>query len=240
MLNRIAIALISILFITPFVIRASSPRLTQEDFAAAASGCVSCHGTSTTKALSKETPTSHCPPAVGATTDVNYCLKCHTLAAAAPAFAWTVHQSHFGIHIAAKGQKATCDLCHQLDANGNFTLTGASNSPSFKTTADVVAKMPTYYVSRATSIHLDHTHGRQSVTCAACHGTTFPTQAPKKEQCFACHGTYEQLAEQSSFHFDALYPHSQSDPVECSNCHKAHKKSVLACNDCHSFTIPVP
>jgi hypothetical protein len=218
-----------------------NPGLLQDDFTSAAGGCASCHGTGNIKALSKEAPANHCPSAVGSVTDVNYCLKCHTTAASAPAFGWTVHRSHFATHIVAAGQKATCDLCHQLDAGGNFTLIGAVNSPTLKTTAAMVAKMPTYYLSAATSAFLDHTHGEQSAACASCHETAFPTQAPKKEQCFTCHGTYERLAEQSAFHHDTLYPHFGSGgPTECTACHKAHAKSVLGCNQCHSFTTRVP
>jgi len=205
-------------------------------------GCTTCHGTGTIKALVGEVPPGQTmldPQNPPVSTDVNYCLQCHTLAATAPAFSWTVHQSHFATEIAAAGKKATCDLCHTLDASGNFTLTGASNSPSFKTTAAVVAKMPTYYTSWATSKHLDHTHAQRSVTCALCHGRRFPEKRAEMEQCLTCHGSYQHVAELTK----NVYPNpheSHLGEIRCTLCHKAHANSELYCDLCHAFGLKVP
>jgi mono/diheme cytochrome c family protein len=154
-----------------------------------ATGCATCHGVGNTKALLKEVPTGHFQPSSDGPTDVSYCIQCHTLAQAAPAFTWAVHQSHFAQTPSFAG---TCLSCHQLDASGNFTVIGVTNGLSLQTTQDVLTKLQPYYRSWATSALLDHTHGQQSITCVMCHGTPFPTQAPTKQQCLACHATYSQ------------------------------------------------
>lgn len=240
MINRTMIAFTSIIAVLGLVVIVTfEPKVSGASLSAQQqpAGCTTCHGTGNTKALVGEVPTAtgHFQPDSAGPSDVNYCLQCHTLAAAAPAFSWTVHQSHFAGEIATAGKTATCDLCHTIDASANFTLTGASNSPSFKTTAAVVAGMPTYYTSWATSKHLDHTHGLQSVTCTACHGTPFPTTAPTMETaCFPCHGNYDQLVARDSFHINAEYPMwGDGSPAQCTECHRSHEQSVCACDQCH-------
>jgi len=191
-------------------------------------GCTVCH-----PKLSAQVPEGHFTPKLD---EVKYCLACHAMEGAATAFTWTRHRNHY----AALGVAVTCWLCHRIDANGNFRVIGVDGGKQIKTTPEMVAKMEAYYLSWATSDRLDRKHGERSVTCATCHDGNFPTAAVKKEKCFTCHGSYEQVARQAPIHYDAIYPHFQVGPVECNDCHKAHEKSVLVCNMCHTFGDVVP
>lgn len=139
------------------------------------------------------------------------------------------------------GPAATCRLCHEIDAAGSFRLIGVDSGKEIQATPDMVTRMEPYYRSWATSDRLDRTHSERGVVCSTCHEKAFPDASVKKDKCFACHGSYEQVAEQAPFHWEAIYPHfGDGQPVECNQCHKAHEASVNACNMCHSFGEEVP
>jgi hypothetical protein len=197
-------------------------------------GCATCHGTKAAKTLSLETPAGH---AKATASQPAYCLGCHTTGGTAPALAWKIHQSHF-----ARTPAPTCLSCHQVDAKGDFRVIGTTKGPQIKTTVDVLTALQPKYESWATSTHIDHSHAVRGATCISCHGTAFPTEAPKKEQCFTCHGNYEELSKKSMFHQGPRFPHfGEGDSIECSECHKGHQQSVLACAGCHAeMTDPVP
>ncbi|MBI3949224.1 MAG: cytochrome c3 family protein [Acidobacteria bacterium] len=230
-MNRTMIALISILAVVTIVAIGeydSNVSGANSGTRQPSDGCVICH-----PKLSAQVPEGHFKTTLN---ELKFCLTCHALEGAASAFTWTRHQRHYAV----LGAAANCWLCHQLDANGNFRLIGVNGSKEIKTTPEVVAKMEPYYLSWATSSHLDRKHGEQSVICSTCHETAFPEATVKKEKCFTCHGSYEQIAEQAPIHFSAIYPHFQTGPVECNACHKAHEQSVLVCNQCHNFDYEVP
>ena len=109
-----------------------------------------------------------------------------------------------------------------------------------KTTAKTEEKLAFYYQSWETSEHLDHKHALKEISCADCHGGPAPKEGPSEEQCLECHGSYQEVAEKAPIHTMIIQPHFSDQEVECDACHKAHKKSVLVCNECHHFDIRVP
>ncbi len=77
-------------------------------------------------------------------------------------------------------------------------------------------------------------HTARGGQCQACH-IEMPPKAIKGTQCQACHGGYEQMAKRTD-KLD-INPHdSHIEDIDCTNCHKGHKKPVLVCDECHEFT----
>lgn len=172
------------------------------------------------------------------------CIACHPQFSekipkedgAAADYGSKIHRSHY----AKLGESAQCNLCHQIDQQGNLQLIGMETASKIKTTNEKLAKMQPYYKSWATSAFLDQRHGKRGITCLKCHGEVMPESTVSKERCFTCHGTYEKLAERSPFHNGTLYPHFTSEPLECNQCHKGHKKSELVCSQCHHVDAKMP
>lgn len=83
-------------------------------------------------------------------------------------------------------------------------------------------------------------HGALNLDCAQCHIENPPEQDVSTAKCFSCHGNYEYLGRLTS-HMGDHNPHlSHLGDVDCSDCHKGHIPSVLACNDCHTYDMKVP
>jgi len=230
-MNRAITALIAVLFVFAVVAFGEFGSSTaRADATAQPTGCTACH-----PKLSENIPEGHSKAWLNS---VSFCLMCHKTAGAAPGFVWTAHQKHYG-PLVTPGFTGDCWSCHTIDSAGNFQVIGSSGG-TIKVTRETVNKMTPYYQLAANSKFLGSTHAKVSVTCEICHGVPFPEKAPVKEQCFQCHGSYDQIAELAPIHYSAMYPHHQSDPVECADCHHAHKKSELVCNMCHSFDDVVP
>jgi len=228
-MNRAITALIAVVFVFAVVAFGGVGSSTARASVAAPDACSSCHK------VSENIPEGHSKANLST---VSYCLMCHTKAGAAPGFVWTSHQKHYG-PLVTPGFTGDCWSCHTIDSAGNFQVIGSSGG-QIKVTRETVNKMTPYYKLAANSKFLGSTHAKVSVTCETCHGVPFPEKAPAKEQCFKCHGSYDAIAELAPIHYSAIYPHHQSDPVECADCHHAHKASELVCNMCHSFDDVVP
>jgi fumarate reductase flavoprotein subunit len=97
-----------------------------------------------------------------------------------------------------------------------------------------------YYRSWKNSEHLDHKHALNEIDCADSHGDRAPKQGLTKAQCLECHESYESIAKTAPIHTMLIQPHFRDHEVECSDCHKVHKASVLVCSECHHFDIKVP
>ena len=73
----------------------------------------------------------------------------------------------------------------------------------------------------------------------SCHKTAPKAGAKvKKQVCQGCH-SYEQLAKQTA-KVEPNPHYSHLGDVNCTDCHKGHKKSELMCNSCHQFDLKVP
>lgn len=101
-------------------------------------------------------------------------------------------------------------------------------------------ELAAYHQSLETSSLLDHKHALNNIGCIDCHGEPIPKEGLIKEKCLECHGSYEEVAEKAPTHNMAIQPHFGEQETECNSCHKAHKKSGLVCNQCHSFDMNVP
>ena len=78
-----------------------------------------------------------------------------------------------------------------------------------------------------------------STASIACHKTAPKAGAKvKKQVCQGCH-SYEQLAKQTA-KVEPNPHYSHLGDVNCTDCHKGHKKSELMCNSCHQFDLKVP
>lgn len=109
-----------------------------------------------------------------------------------------------------------------------------------KITKEVGDQLAAYYKSWESSGYLDHKHALKEIGCVVCHAAPIPKEGLSKEQCLECHGSYEEVAKKAPIHVMAIHSHFSDQEVECNSCHKAHKKSVLICNECHHFDIKVP
>lgn len=83
-------------------------------------------------------------------------------------------------------------------------------------------------------------HTGHSMQCAACHvnGSPKAGDTVKKQVCQGCH-SYETLARQTA-RVEPNPHYSHLGDVNCTDCHKGHRKSVNMCNDCHQFGLKVP
>lgn len=92
----------------------------------------------------------------------------------------------------------------------------------------------------AADTFLSDKHIQLGFTCAQCHLENPPNRDVETQQCETCHGDYEKLAILT----EKTLPHnphnSHLGEPECSECHKGHQASVLACNECHTYDMPVP
>ena len=95
------------------------------------------------------------------------------------------------------------------------------------------------YASWNYSEFMDNYHHENKVTCAACHGSSYPEEKASIENCEECHGGYDVQSELTS---DVQpNPHdSHLGEIRCTACHKSHQESSLVCNQCHEFELQTP
>lgn len=82
-------------------------------------------------------------------------------------------------------------------------------------------------------------HKMKDVDCADCHVEKPPARAASTATCLSCHGkTQDKLA--AATHVEPNPHASHQGPQECNVCHRAHKRSVDQCSQCHvtSWTVP--
>lgn len=86
---------------------------------------------------------------------------------------------------------------------------------------------------------LSDRHAAKGVACSSCHPDSASKNVPQKN-CLSCHGnSYPTLAEQTD-KGDMNYHDTHLGEIACSDCHRGHSASVLACNQCHQFKVKVP
>ena len=89
-------------------------------------------------------------------------------------------------------------------------------------------------------------HVAKGIQCTACHSDTKGTmkrEGPKqREACVTCHGWYDVMAKKTTpADPDEQNVHAQHDgELDCTVCHKGHKKSVNYCSQCHMWEFKVP
>jgi len=138
-------------------------------------------------------------------------------------------------------------------AAAGAVLFQASKKPSFCATCHIIEP---YYNSWKEGDLLAARHAEAGVDCLECHHKSIVAKIGEginyltgnyenplkerdfsKEECLRCHehGSYEQLVELTA----DLDPNPHDPPhyqeMECSFCHKMHRKSEIYCAQCHSF-----
>jgi fumarate reductase flavoprotein subunit len=82
-------------------------------------------------------------------------------------------------------------------------------------------------------------HSRAHIACVACHETRSPRKAAKAAACIGCHGDMSRSKTITVFENKIkvkINPHeSHVSPLDCTQCHRIHRKSRLYCNKCHQF-----
>ncbi len=77
-------------------------------------------------------------------------------------------------------------------------------------------------------------HVERGTQCQDCH-PTMPPQIVKGDSCQKCHGGYDKMADKTA-NLD-INPHdSHVEDLDCTSCHRGHKRPVLICDECHEFT----
>jgi hypothetical protein len=91
----------------------------------------------------------------------------------------------------------------------------------------------------AEKIFLGDKHKNRGIDCSSCHKENPPTQKVPTAACLGCHGDYSKVAAKT----EQLQPNphdSHLGEVPCEKCHRGHKASVNACNECHQMDMNVP
>jgi fumarate reductase flavoprotein subunit len=90
-------------------------------------------------------------------------------------------------------------------------------------------------------------HAEAGLECANCHATDEPVKNAPQSSCIECHGdrsdeTSMVLKETNGLEFTVSPHNSHAGQIRCTLCHKAHKESVLYCNETchHKFILRVP
>lgn len=83
-------------------------------------------------------------------------------------------------------------------------------------------------------------HVGKGLSCPACHQESPPGKKVKTPKCQQCHGSYEALAERTAKMTPNNAHANHLGDLDCSECHKVHKKSAVACDECHQFKFSMP
>ena len=84
-------------------------------------------------------------------------------------------------------------------------------------------------------------HKERGVTCSVCHdGEVEPKSAASPKSCLTCknHGSLNVVAERTNMDKGYKFnPHNnhilESNDLECTQCHQAHKDETIVCYNCH-------
>ena len=72
--------------------------------------------------------------------------------------------------------------------------------------------------------------------CTSCHGDTTPQKPVETAKCLECHTSFDELSKKTVDM--SPNPHSNhiidSQDLDCSSCHHAHKANELYCTTCHA------
>lgn len=78
-------------------------------------------------------------------------------------------------------------------------------------------------------------HKDKGTACDACHKTQPPKALTTSESCLACHKSLEAVAEKTQDY--SPNPHknhlTDSQDVDCLECHHGHKADTPKCTECH-------
>jgi fumarate reductase flavoprotein subunit len=91
----------------------------------------------------------------------------------------------------------------------------------------------------AQGLFLGDRHKNVGVDCAGCHKEDPPKEKVPMAVCLGCHGGYPEVAAKTN-KIDPNPHNSHLGEIECGQCHRAHKASVLVCAGCHDMEMKVP
>jgi hypothetical protein len=84
--------------------------------------------------------------------------------------------------------------------------------------------------------YMSDRHVTKGMECKSCHGDATPQKAVETAKCLECHKSYDELSKKTGDM--SPNPHSNhivdSQDLDCTSCHHAHKANELYCNQCHS------
>lgn len=114
-----------------------------------------------------------------------------------------------------------------------------------RTVAAAVAALSLCLAAAAASASPAMSLKHKNLDCAACHGTSAPTELADQSACIKCHGQYKgKVIPGADYNPDRnprrpeidVNPHdSHFGNVRCTLCHKEHAANPKpVCNDCHA------
>jgi hypothetical protein len=78
-------------------------------------------------------------------------------------------------------------------------------------------------------------HKEKNIACTGCHDNAQPKEPASAASCLKCHKSMEAVAEKTKDF--TPNPHknhvTDSQDMECTQCHQGHKANTVVCNDCH-------
>lgn len=83
-------------------------------------------------------------------------------------------------------------------------------------------------------------HASKGVSCAQCHTETPPSKVVKTKKCQECHGSYADLSERTKNMAPNNVHANHLGDLDCRECHGAHRKQKIACEECHNFKFVNP
>ena len=84
--------------------------------------------------------------------------------------------------------------------------------------------------------YLSDRHVAKGMECKSCHGDAEPQKPVETAKCLECHKSFEEVSKKTEDM--SPNPHSNhivdSQDLDCSACHHAHKANELYCTQCHA------
>jgi len=84
--------------------------------------------------------------------------------------------------------------------------------------------------------YLSDRHVAKGMECKSCHGDTTPQKPVETAKCLECHKSFDEVAKKTADM--SPNPHSNhivdSQDLDCTSCHHAHKANELYCSQCHA------
>jgi Cytochrome c3 len=84
--------------------------------------------------------------------------------------------------------------------------------------------------------YLSDRHVAKGMECTSCHGDTTPQKPVETPKCLECHTSFDEISKKTVDM--SPNPHANhlidSQDIDCSSCHHAHKANELYCTQCHA------
>lgn len=84
--------------------------------------------------------------------------------------------------------------------------------------------------------YMSDRHVTKGMECKSCHGDANPQKPVETAKCLECHKSFEEISKKTEDM--SPNPHSNhivdSQDLDCSSCHHAHKANELYCSQCHA------